>query len=403
MTTEFCLPSSDADMLGFARKPLEQLDRLIRRHIEEERYPGCQIALARDGKLALYRSYGHARVEPHRVPAGDDTLWLLFSNTKVLTMAAVWSLVEDGTLSFSDRVADHIPEFARHGKDEITIFQLATHQGGFPSATVSREAWADHARMRREICDFPLEWPPGSKLHYHPRSAHIVLAMVLEAVTGSDFRDVIATWQVPRVRLGDAAHPETYSALWIGIDGNSSASVEQLGLSRELFVGVPREQQTRCADIHAPPGSDAPGEDSAAFRAAGLPHGGGYGTARAMAAFYQMMLGGGRLGDLRVFSRRMIEYVTRDFTADRPDEYMNGIPMHRGLGPHLRGPGERTRGLGGIASPGTYGHGGVGSSYCWADPASGVSFAYITNFVAPDPWHSARMDRVSNLVHAAIE
>jgi len=374
MPNAFPLSLSDPDMLGFARKPLEHLDRLIRRHIEEGRYPGCQIALARQGKLALYRSYGDARIEPKRVPAGDDTLWLLFSNTKVLTMAAVWSLVEDGVLSFNDRVADHIPEFARHGKGEITLFQLATHQAGFPGANVSRDAWADHARMRAEVCDFRPEWPAGSRLHYHPRAAHVTLAVVLEAVTGEDFRDVI------RERVSDP-----------------------LGLSRELFVGLPRAEQSRCADIHAPPTPDAPGDNSAAFREAGLPHGGGFGTARAMAAFYQMMLGGGRLGDLRVFSRRMIEFVTRDFTADRPDEYMSGIPMHRGLGPHSRGSGERTRGLGGIAAPGTYGHGGVGSSYCWADPTSGVSFAYITNFVSPDPWHSARMDRISNLAHAAIE
>ena len=374
MTSAFPLPATDPDMLGFARKPLAQLDRLIRRHIEEGRYPGCQIALARHGKLALFRTFGDARLEPRRAAADDDTLWLLFSNTKVLTMAAVWSLVEDGLLSFNDRVADHIPEFARNGKDSVTIFQLATHQAGFPSANVTREAWADHARMRAEVCAFQLEWPPGSQTHYHPRAAHLTLAMVLEAVTGEDFRDVI------RERV-----------------------IDPLGLSRELFVGVPREEQGRCADIHAPPAPDAPGDNSAEFRAAGLPHGGGFGTARAMAAFYQMMLGMGRLGELRLFSRRLIEYVTRDFTGDRPDGYMNDIPMHRGLGPHLRGLGERVRGLGTIAAPATYGHGGVGSSYCWADPTSGVSFAYITNFVAPDPWHSARMDRVSNLVHAAIE
>ena len=374
MPSDFPLPAGDPDLLGFARKPLENLDRLIRRHIEDGRYPGCQIALARDGKLALFRSYGDARIEPQRVRAGDDTLWLLFSNTKVLTMAAVWSLVEEGQLSFTDRVADHIPEFATGGKDEVTIFQLATHQAGFPSANISREAWADHARMRAEVCDFALEWPPGSRTHYHPRAAHATLAMVLEAVTGEDFRDVIR-----------------------------SRVIDPLGLSRELFVGVPRAEQARCADIHAPPNPDAPVDNGAAFREAGLPHGGGFGTARAMAAFYQMMLGGGRLGELRLFSRRMIEYVTRDFTGERPDGYMNGIPMHRGLGPHSRGSGERVRGLGSIAAPATYGHGGVGSSYCWADPTSGVSFAYVTNFVSPDPWHSARMDRVCNLVHAAIE
>ena len=56
-----------------------------------------------------------------------------------------------------------------------------------------------------------------------------------------------------------------------------------------------------------------------------------------------------------------------------------------------------------LASPNTYGHGGVGSSYCWADPDSGVSFAYLTNSRIPDPWHSRRLDLVANFVHSAID
>jgi CubicO group peptidase (beta-lactamase class C family) len=144
-------------------------------------------------------------------------------------------------------------------------------------------------------------------------------------------------------------------------------------------------------------------DNSAAFRAAGLPHGGGFGTARGMAAFYQMLLAGGCSGGTRVLSPRMIQFATRSATGDRPDVYMSGIPMNRGFGPHLRGFGERMRGLGTIGAPGTYGHGGVGSSYCWADPESGVSFAYLTNFVEPEPWHTQRMDRISNCVHAAID
>src|SRR4051812_34257943 len=98
----FPLCESNPAELGFAPKPLEHLDRLIRRHIEEGRYPGCQIALARHGKLALTRSYGDARAIPERVPAREDMLFLLFSNTKVITMAGIWSLVEEGLLSFSD-------------------------------------------------------------------------------------------------------------------------------------------------------------------------------------------------------------------------------------------------------------------------------------------------------------
>jgi len=370
MPSVFPLPESSPAELNFAEKPLHDLDRLIQRHIEDGRYPGAQIALSRHGKLALFRTYGEARAGAR---AGADTLFLLFSQTKVLTTAAVWSLVEDGTLSFSDRVADHLPEFAAPGKGEITLFEVATHQAGYPSGDVTRETWADHALMRQQVCDFKPEWPAGSRLHYHARAAHLTLAMVIEAVTGQDYRHVI------RERV-----------------------IAPLGIGDELYVGVPDKAQSRCADTLGPD-SDPPRDNSPEMRAAGLPSGGGFATARAMQAFYQMMLHGGKLGAARLFSPRLIEYVTRDWTGDRPDEAMAGIPMHRGLGPHSRGTSSRIRGLGTMAHPSTFGHGGAGTSYSWADPNSGVSFTYLTNFVQPDPWHSARLDRISNLVHAAIE
>jgi CubicO group peptidase (beta-lactamase class C family) len=76
--------------------------------------------------------------------------------------------------------------------------------------------------------------------------------------------------------------------------------------------------------------------------------------------------------------------------------------MHRGIGPHVRGYSPAIRGLGGIAAPSTFGHGGIGSSYSWGDPESGVSFTYLTNARADEPWHTRRLDHLSNIVHAAI-
>ena len=134
-----------------------------------------------------------------------------------------------------------------------------------------------------------------------------------------------------------------------------------------------------------------------------MPSGGGYATARGMAAFYQMLLGKGRLGGVRLLSPRLVAYVTKSHTGELGDAAMAGIPMHRGLGPHVRGESDRIRGLGTIGAPQTFGHGGAGTSYSWADPTSGVSFTYLTNYMQDDPWHSARLDRIANLVHAAID
>ena len=93
-------------------------------------------------------------------------------------------------------------------------------------------------------------------------------------------------------------------------------------------------------------------DNSAAFRAAGLPNGGGYATARGMAAFYQMLGHGGRLNNVRLFSPRLIAYVSRSHTGESPDHAMTGIPMHRGLGPHVRGDSDSIRGLGTIGAAG---------------------------------------------------
>jgi CubicO group peptidase (beta-lactamase class C family) len=373
----FPLAPSTPAALGLDPQPLERLGEIITGHLAEGRYPGAQIAVARHGKLALFRSFGEARLDPTRVPAREDTLWLMYSNTKVITACAVWILAERGALRYTDRVAEHVPGFEANGKGDLTIIQLLTHQGGFPGADVPKEAWTDHDLLRRAVCGFTLEWTPGSRVVYHGRAAHWTAAVLIEAVTKTDYRAFIR-----------------------------ESVIEPLGLGSDLFVGLPDAEHSRAVDMHEASADGArqvkrAEENTAEFRRAGTPGGGGYGTARAMAAFYQMMAQRGTLNGVRLLSPRTVEYVTRNFTGDRVDTYM-GMPMHRGLGPHSRGLTDTIRGLGSLASPRTFGHGGVGSSYCWADPDSGVSFSYLTNGRIPDPWHGARMDVISNCVHAAI-
>src|SRR5215475_9009318 len=168
----FPLAPSTPAALGLDPQPLDRLGEIITRHLAEGRYPGAQIAVARRGKLALVRSFGDTRIGPDRVPARDDTLWLLYSNTKVVTACAVWILAERGALRFTDTVAEHLPGFEANGKGGITIVQLLTHQGGFPNADVPKAAWTDHDLLRRAVCGFALEWTPGSRVFYHGRAAH---------------------------------------------------------------------------------------------------------------------------------------------------------------------------------------------------------------------------------------
>src|SRR4030095_7017056 len=218
----FPLASAAPASLGFDPQALEHLTEIINGHLTEGRYPGAQIAVARHGKLALLKSFGEARLDP-RAPARDDTLWLLYSNTKVITASAVWALAERGALRFTDRVADHVPGFEANAKGDITIIQLLSHQAGFPNADVPSAAWEDHDLLRKAVCGYTLEFTPGTRVHYHGRAAHWTAAVLIEALTKTDYRAFIR-----------------------------ENVIEPLGLGGDLFVGLPDAQHGRTVDMHEP-------------------------------------------------------------------------------------------------------------------------------------------------------
>ena len=139
MPSEYPLPSSDLASLGFAAKPLEHLDALI-----QPAYRGRPLSRRAD-RAGPARQAGvvpHLRQRQGRADESSRRQRLrcscCFSQTKVLTSSAVWTLVEEGKLSFMDKVSDHLPEFAARGKADITLEQVMTHQGGFPNNNVTQ-------------------------------------------------------------------------------------------------------------------------------------------------------------------------------------------------------------------------------------------------------------------------
>ena len=111
---------------GIDETCLARLYARIEAHIAAGWYPGAAIAMARHGKLVAMRSFGVARLataSTPAVPATDQTMWLLYSQTKPVTSCAIWTLVERGQLRFHDAIADYIPEFAKHGKGQARLSQ----------------------------------------------------------------------------------------------------------------------------------------------------------------------------------------------------------------------------------------------------------------------------------------
>src|SRR5439155_1584793 len=92
--------------------------------------------------------------------------------------------------------------------------------GRYPGAQI---AIARNGQLARTVCDFTLEWVPGSQVHYHGRSAHWTAAVLIEALTKTDYRAFIR-----------------------------DNIAEPLGLAGELFVGLPEAEGKRAVDMHEP-------------------------------------------------------------------------------------------------------------------------------------------------------
>ena len=154
-------------------------------------HPALQVCIRRQGEVVLHRSIGHARgnepgagVESRKVLATPETPFGIFSASKAITAMVIHKLDEEGVLHLEDRVCDFIPEFARHGKERITIRHLLAHRAGIPNLppeAMDLDLLAHPDRVVEVLCDARPRTRPGRLLAYHAVSGGFVLAEVCAA------------------------------------------------------------------------------------------------------------------------------------------------------------------------------------------------------------------------------
>ncbi|OAI39042.1 hypothetical protein AYO38_08390 [bacterium SCGC AG-212-C10] len=350
---------------GIDSAKLEELYARVQRDVDDGSLPSAQIAIARNGKLAGFRTFGVARVGGEDVPATNDTLYTIFSSTKAIVAAAVWTLFEDGKLRLDERVADIIPEFASNGKDAVTVEQVLLHIAGFPLAPFRSLDWDDRDRRYANFARWRLTFEPGSQFTYHATSAHWVLVEIMERRTGVEYRKYL------RDRILDP----------MGLD--------------DLYVGLPAALNNRVADVyHVVPPEPPPGGwgevtpdailafNDPAVRAVGVPGGGAIANAAMLALFYQPLINGGVTATgTRILKPETIDFATEVRTKDYHVDPLLGHPINRALAVMVAGGdgNSHLRGFGRTASARAFGHGGAGGQIAWGDPESGISIGYCTN------------------------
>jgi CubicO group peptidase (beta-lactamase class C family) len=160
----------DAAPVSAQRRESELAKRLVaivEEAIARDEIPGAVLLVGHEGKVIHRKAYGARAVLPQREAMTVDTIFDLASLTKPLaTASSLMVLLERGAVRLDDPVARYIPEFAAHGKEQVTVRQLLTHTGGLRPVPRLPQGWSGSDAVLRAIYDDSLVWPPGLRFLY---------------------------------------------------------------------------------------------------------------------------------------------------------------------------------------------------------------------------------------------
>ncbi|MDF1543843.1 MAG: serine hydrolase [bacterium] len=178
---------TDKDIAAFLEKYMADL-------AADDKFSGAAI-LAREGEPIFAGAFGLAS-KRWNIPNKLDTKFNLGSMNKMFTSVAIAQLVQQGELSFDDKVGTYLPDCpSKEIADKVTIHHLLTHTSGMQDYW--EELFDSHwweiktvDQLAALIYDDPLLCEPGEEFHYS-NSGPIVLGQIIEKVSGRSYYDYI--------------------------------------------------------------------------------------------------------------------------------------------------------------------------------------------------------------------
>jgi len=390
-------------------------------NLEQRGEIGAAVCVHVNGRLVADLWGGMA--DPARgVEWSRDTLVNAYSTGKgVLAMLAL-DAVERGLCRLDAPVVSIWPEFGAEGKSETTLRMLLAHRAGLPSVRKRLPAGAmyDWDGMCEALAGQAPWWPPGEAHGYHVGTYGFLVGEVLHRVTGRPIGALLQErligdlgvdyhWGLPR-----ALHPRVAPIQVATAD----LSFDDPSRWPAAFppTGDPEHDTMIWHAYFNPSGLSGTGTvNTTEWRDAVIPSTNGHGNARALAALYQRLLGGGHEADSHgagghghgsaghgaagrgaapLLSAELLAEATR-VHSDGEDRVL-GRPSRFGLGFQLAQPG---RPLGPHAE--AFGHYGYGGSLGFADPVDRVAFGFVTNLPG-ERWQTPRTQALVDAVYASL-
>jgi CubicO group peptidase (beta-lactamase class C family) len=103
------LPITAPQDVGFSSERLGRLHAFVQKQVDAGKYSGSVTLIARNGKIADWQTFGYRDLES-RAPMEKDTIFRIYSMSKIITSVAVMMLFEEGCFGLDDPIGNYIPE-----------------------------------------------------------------------------------------------------------------------------------------------------------------------------------------------------------------------------------------------------------------------------------------------------
>ena len=391
---------------GMNSRTLEKIEAIVNEAIVSHATPGCQILVARHGKVILDKSYGGMTYDSADL-VNDDVIYDLASLTKVsATLQTVMFMYEKGLIDLNKKLSYYLPELKNTNKKDITLVEMLTHQAGLVpfipmwTETVKDNNFLPQYYSRVQSEGYPLQVSPD-----------LYAAPVLRDSVWSWIGESKLQTKPPRTPYGYA-----YSDLGFLLFQRLAEKIfnqpideflaqnlyEPLGAYTTGFTPLKRFPVQRIAPteddkIYRKTHIAGTVHDERAAMMGGVAgHAGLFSNATDLAKLGQMLLQKGFYGGYRYYKPETINL----FTSKQFDKSRRGLGWDKPVQSEWSSPTSLK------ASPKTFGHTGFTGTCVWIDPEFDLVYIFLSNRVYPD--RSAKLinanirSRIQDVIYESI-
>jgi len=395
---------------GYIHPDFSDVANVLQRQLPKDSAGGAAICVYHQGKKVV-DIWGGTRNWAGD-PWEEDTLALSFSTTKGVTSTLLHILVEKGFAKYGDPISKYWPEFAKNGKDNITIRTAMSHQAGLYAVTEQLEKSIDMLDWKKALNGIEEATPihePDAAHGYHGLNYGFLVGGIIEKISGKSFQQVLQEELTDPLQLDGAfiGLPESEFHRIANLMGSRKYSnhffledflkqferpLVKIFLKFASFF-VKNAYEFRRAFIF-PFTEDKICWNSPELMKSVRPGTNGYFTARSLAKIYAVLSMGGTLEGIQLLSPETVQKMSH--IQNRTFDKVLLIPMHWRMGYHRVF-------TAGIPLRNAFGHFGFGGSGAWCDPTRELSVAMTVNTGMGTPMGDTRSAFLASAVVKCVD